>query len=82
MENHEFENTLKAPFLRYLRLGVCKKIFQRVLQQVMKAVTLNIIEQKKISAGIMYILDLPEANQNGVKVITVEYRTSKNFFVC
>ena len=51
-------------------------------QQVIKAVAYNIIEVKKTHLGETFVVSLPFYNQNGVKIITVDYTNATNKFTC
>ena len=45
-EKHQFEAQFPLPHIWELRIGVCKKVFDKFLVQLAKTTSLNLIEEK------------------------------------
>ena len=82
-EKHEFEKIYDAPYLRFLRLETCSRVFHKILKQLVKSLELNLVETKEMkNGGKMYVLTIPYENENKARYITVDFFLQSNTLVC
>ena len=84
-DKHELEAQYPLPHIRSMRLGVCKRVFEKFLNQLAKVNFLNLIEEKSVSnKGWMklYPIGTPEPNENGTYFAVVEHNMMADSYCC